>query len=147
MARIKIDLPQAFTFSTSIDIRISDLNYGGHVGNDTILSLLHEARVRFLKHYGYSELNLEGIGIIMGDVAIEYKAEGFYGDRLNIKVCAAEFTRVSFDIFYKIEKEHEGKNIVVAVAKTGIVGYDYNLKKVAAIPEKARLTLTENYSH
>jgi acyl-CoA thioesterase FadM len=146
MARIKIDLPAAFTFSTSIDIRISDLNYGGHVGNDTILSLLHEARVRFLKHHGYSELNLEGIGIIMGDVGIEYKAEGFYGDKLNIKVCADEFTRVSFDMFYKIEKEHEGKNIVVAVAKTGIVGYDYSLKKVAAIPEKAKLTLTENRS-
>jgi acyl-CoA thioesterase FadM len=144
MARIKIDLPAAFTFSTSIDIRISDLNYGGHVGNDTILSLLHEARVRFLKYYGYSELSLEGIGIIMGDVAIEYKAEGFYGDKLNIQVCADEFTRVSFDIFYKIEKEHEGKNITVAVAKTGIVGYDYNLKKVAAIPEKAKLTLAEN---
>ncbi|MBV4358301.1 acyl-CoA thioesterase [Pinibacter aurantiacus] len=147
MARIKIDLPKTFTFSTSIDIRISDLNYGGHVGNDTILSLLHEARVRFLQHYGYSELNLEGIGIIMGDVAIEYKAEGFYGDRLNIQVCADEFTRVSFDIFYKIEKEHQGKNIVVAIAKTGIVGYDYNLKKVAAIPEKAKLTLTGNSSH
>lgn len=147
MARIKIDLPPAFTFSTCIDIRISDLNYGGHVGNDTILSLLHEARVRFLKHYGYSELNLEGIGIIMGDVAIEYKAEGFYGDQLNIHVCSDEFTRVSFDIFYKIEKEHEGKNIVVAIAKTGIVGYDYNLKKVAAIPEKAKLTLTARDSH
>ncbi|MDI3319890.1 acyl-CoA thioesterase [Pinibacter soli] len=147
MARIKIDLPATFTFSTSIDIRISDLNYGGHVGNDTILSLLHEARVRFLKHYGYSELDLEGIGIIMGDVAIEYKAEGFYGDKLKIEVCAAEFTRVSFDIFYRITKEQEGKNIAVAIAKTGIVGYDYTLKKVAAIPEKAKLTLTEKRIH
>jgi len=36
MARIKILLPEHFSFSCSIPIRITDLNYGNHVGNDTV---------------------------------------------------------------------------------------------------------------
>ncbi|MGN6400032.1 MAG: hypothetical protein ACTHMD_06240 [Flavisolibacter sp.] len=54
MARIKINLPENFFFNAAIPIRITDLNYGGHVGNDTILSLLHEARVQFLNHFHYT---------------------------------------------------------------------------------------------
>ncbi len=144
MARIKINLPGHFPFQTIMDIRITDLNYGGHVGNDIILSLIHEARCRFLKSFGYSEQNLEGIGIIMTDAAIEYKAELFYGDAVLINVCAGEFTKVSFDIFYKLEKQlAKDEYITVAHAKTGIVGYDYNLKKVVTIPENVKANLTE----
>ena len=53
MARIKLTLPERFLFSASIPVRITDLNYGAHVGNDTILSLMHEARVQFLRLFGY----------------------------------------------------------------------------------------------
>ena len=80
MARIKLELPETYTFSTLLPIRITDLNYGGHVGNDTVVSLLHEARMQYLSHYGYSELDLGGISLIMGDLAIEYKGEVFYGN-------------------------------------------------------------------
>ena len=69
-----------------IPIRITDLNYGGHVGNDTILSLLHGARVQFLAHHGFKELEAAGVGLIMSDVAIEFKNELFYGDTLIISV-------------------------------------------------------------
>jgi len=75
MARIKIELPGKFIFKTEITIRVSDLNYGGHLGNDSVLSICHEARLRFLKHLGYSELDVEGSGIIMSDAAIQYKGE------------------------------------------------------------------------
>ncbi len=57
MERIKIQLPEKFSFSTTIKIRITDLNYGGHVGNDVFLSLIHEARQQFLIAHGYSELS------------------------------------------------------------------------------------------
>ena len=39
MERVKIHLPDTFAFSTVSRIRITDLNYGAHVGNDTFLSL------------------------------------------------------------------------------------------------------------
>ncbi len=133
MARIKLNLPETLPFSTQISIRITDLNYGNHVGNDTILSLLHEARVQFLKSHDYTELNLGGTSLIMGDVAIEFKAEAFYGDIITAYVGAAEFSRVGFDIYYKLTKQ-EGKEIIVAVAKTGMVCFDYTSRKVTQVP-------------
>ena len=137
MSRIKIDLPSSFPFSTTIAVRITDLNYGGHAGNDAFLALIHEARMQFLKSYGYAELSFAGIGLIMRDAGIEFKDELFYGDAAIISVAATNFTKVSFDLFYKMEKEVNGQTKLVAVAKTGMVGYDYNSKKVAAIPQEA----------
>jgi acyl-CoA thioester hydrolase len=136
MARVKIDLPVPFRFSTTIPIRITDINYGGHVGNDTILSIIHEARLLFLKHNGYTgEMNLDGVGLIMADVAIEFKAELFYGDTVIAAVAATEFSKVSFELYYLLEKEANGLRSKVAVAKTGMVCYNYEKKKVTAVPQ------------
>ncbi|MFY7900844.1 MAG: acyl-CoA thioesterase, partial [Chitinophagaceae bacterium] len=91
MERIKINLPKAFSFSTNIKIRITDLNYGGHVGNDSFLSLIHEARLQYLASFGYSEMNVEGAGLIMADVGLEFKKELQYGDEVKISIQAANF--------------------------------------------------------
>lgn len=138
MARIKIELPASFHFTTSIPVRITDINYGGHVGNDTVLSLIHEARLQFLKHYGYTEMDLAGTGMIMSDVAIEFKNEVFYGDALKVSVAIAEISKVSFALYYKLEKNHNEKLLLVAAARTGMVCYNYALKKIAPFPEIAR---------
>jgi acyl-CoA thioester hydrolase len=138
MARIKIDLPGKFLFSINIPIRITDINFGGHVANETILSIVHEARAKFFQHLGHDELNFWGVGTIMSDVAIEYKDQIYYGDEVFASVTIGEITKVAFDVFYKLEKRSaDGKLATVALAKTWIVCYDYALKKVAAIPQKA----------
>jgi acyl-CoA thioester hydrolase len=134
MPRIKVELPEQFAFSTTIPVRITDLNYGKHVGNDTILSMIHEARVQYLRHLGYGELDLAGTGLIMSDVAIEFKSELFYGDEVFVSVAAGDFSKIFFDLYYKLEKRSGDKTVSVAVAKTGMVCYDYEKKKVAAVP-------------
>lgn len=141
MNRIKIELPGKFNFTTKIPVRITDLNYGGHVGNDTILTLIHEARVQFLRHFGYEELNFGGIGLIMADAGIQFKNELFYGDVIIASVTTGTYSRVSFDIFYKFEKEADGKTVTVATAKTGMVCFDYSNRKTVAVPEEARIKL------
>lgn len=143
MARIKVDLPEQFSFTTTIPIRITDLNYGKHVGNDTVLSLMHEARVQFLQYHGFTELNLAGAGLIMADVAIEFKQELFYPDQIRASVAAGDFTKISFDLYYKFEKTVADKTVIVATAKTGMVCFDYEKKKVTAVPAgvKERLGL------
>lgn len=138
MARIKIDLPGQFSFTTKIPIRITDINYGGHVGNDSILSLIHEARVQFLASFGYSELDMAGTSLIMADVGIEFKHELFYGNSIIASVTAINFSKASFEIYYKLEKEEGDKKLLVAAAKTGMVCFDYKNRKVAVVPEEAR---------
>lgn len=135
MARIKVDLPAAFTFSTQLPVRISDINYGGHLGNDAVLSMLHEARMQFLRHYGYSELDLAGKSLIMADVGIEYKGEGFHGDLLTIQVAVHDLNKYGFDLVYQLKNQ---ENKLIALAKTGMLCFDYTTRKVAALPEAVK---------
>jgi len=141
MARIKIQLPDHFSFSCSIPIRITDMNYGGHAGNDTILSIVHEARMQFLQSFGYSEMQFGGVGMIMADAAIEFKSELFYGDIVIASVAAVEFSKIGFELVYRLEKETNGKKILVAIAKTGMICYDYEKKKIASVPDEAKTRL------
>lgn len=137
MNRVKLSLPEQFSFSTKIRIRITDLNYGGHVGNDSFLSLVHEARQQFLRHHGYGELEFEGIGLIMSDAVIEFKSELNFGDEVEIHVAATDFTRLGFDLYYKMEIVNPSGNILAGKIKTGMLCYDYTAKKVVAIPAAA----------
>lgn len=137
MARIRIELPERFQFSCSIPVRITDINYGGHVGNDTILSLIHEARMQYLRSLGYSELSFAGAALIMADAGIEFKHESFYGDTILCEVAVTEHGKVNFDVVYRMSCMKDDKTVVVALAKTGMVCYNYDLKKVVAIPSEA----------
>jgi acyl-CoA thioesterase FadM len=136
MARMKLELPDRFIFSTEIEVRISDINYGGHLGNDSLLSLIHEARVRFLNEYGFSEFDIGGASIIMSDTAIIYKSESFHGDILTFEVAVADVGRIGCDFYYRIYNKKAGKE--VAHAKTGIVFFDYEKRKVVNVPGKFR---------
>jgi acyl-CoA thioesterase FadM len=136
MSRVVVDLPDKLTFSTVIPVRVSDVNYGGHLGNDALLSMLHEARVRLLSEFGFSELDIGGVGIIMRDVAIVYRSEGKYGDKLLFELGVAGFTGVGFDVYYKVTNQRSGKP--VAEAKTGIVCFDYAQRSVRPVPESFR---------
>ena len=142
MSRVKIELPPRFAFSCKIPVRITDINYGGHVGNDAVLSLIHEARMQFLQHFGYTEMNLAGVGMIMADVAIEFKSELFYGDRVTAYVTISELSKIGFDIIYKLEKEENGASKTVVLAKTGMICYDYNKKKIIQVPEEFKEKLS-----
>ena len=141
MERIRINIPANFNFSTIIKIRITDLNLGGHVGNDTFLALLHEARHEFLKQHGYGETSFEDAGLIMLDAAIEYKKELVQGDEVRISVAADGFDKFGFDLFYKMEIITENGNVLAGKAKTGMLCYDYINKKLIAVPEIAKQKL------
>jgi acyl-CoA thioester hydrolase len=138
MTRVTLDLPEYFSFSTDIPIRISDINYGNHLGHDSIIILIHEARVRFLHAYGFTELDIDGFGLVMTDLVILYKAEGLYGEILTIEVGIQDLTTYGCDLVYRItNKETETE---VARAKTGILIYDYEKRKVVEVPKRFKST-------
>ncbi len=144
MPRVKLDIPETLPFSTEIPIRISDINYGGHLGNDAVLSIVHEARIRFLGSLGYSEKDIEGKGIIMTDAVVVYKSEGFYGDVLRVEVGATDVQAVGCDFVYRLTNTTSGKE--VASAKTGIVFLDYQTRKVSPVPEAFKSKLSAAHS-
>lgn len=149
MHRIKFEavdilISDVFSFSCKIPVRVTDINYGGHVGNDTILSIIHEARMQYLISLGYTEMEFGGTGLIMADVAIKFKQELFYGETILANVTVGKISKISFDLIYKLETDRKSEptnKSLVAIAKTEMVCFDYKKKKIVSIPEAARLKL------
>lgn len=133
MARIKLPIPPNIHFSTKINLRIYDMNYGGHMGNDSVLSIVHEARVRFLQSIAQKERDFYGSGLLMVDSAVLYKKEAFYGDRLTIHITVTEFSKYGFELFYLILNEESQE---IARVKTGLVCYNYTLKELIRLSDK-----------
>ena len=141
MARIKLEIPEKVIDTFRIPIRIADINYGNHVGNDAFVSIIHEARMQWLAQYGYTELKIEGTGLIMSDLVFEFKNESFYGDMVEVKLGVNEISRAGFALYYQLFAKRNTENILLANAKTGMICYDYDSKKVVSIPEKLRTIL------
>ncbi len=133
MSRIKLKIPDTRLFSTEITVRISDINYGNHLGNEMILSFMQETRLRFFQSLGYrDELNIEGIGTIQADAAIEYRGESFHGDVIKCSLFLGDLGRRSIDFYYVLENADNSR--LIARGKTGIAFYDYKLKTTVSIP-------------
>lgn len=141
MARVKIEMPDSFIFSTDIAVRIGDVNYGGHVGHDSVLSITHEARVRLFKSMGASETDVFGGAIVLADAHLSYTNESFYGDTLNVKIARGEFSKSGLELFYLVSERRRG--VEVARVKTGVVFFDYEKRKAMRVPEEFRRLLLE----
>ncbi len=137
-------MPDNSIAKMAIPVRITDINYGNHLGNDTFVSIIHEARVQWLRQAGYTELNIEGAGLILADLAIEFKNEGFYGDVIDVSVSVGEISKVSFELYYHLSTQRNSHTVILAFAKTGMVCYDYAAKKVMPLPAILRQLLQPN---
>ena len=136
MARVQIHLPDHFVFSTDIALYVGHINYGGHLDNALLLSLVSEARARFFKSLGYTELDVEGRGIVVADAALQYQSEAFHGEVLVVDMVADEFRSKGCDLVWRMRDKATQRD--VACGKTGIVFFDYAARKTAAVPESFR---------
>jgi 4-hydroxybenzoyl-CoA thioesterase len=132
MPRIKIELPESFHFSTEIPIYIGHINYGHHLDNAQLISLISEARVRFLKSMGYSEMDVEGVGIIVADVAAQYRSEAFHGETLVAEMGANDFNKYGCDFVWRLSDKASGRE--VARGKHGIMFFDYTARQATSVP-------------
>lgn len=132
MPRIRIDLPEHFLFSTDVQIYLSHINESAHLDNAQLLTLVSEARQRFFQSLGYTQTQVEGVGIVVADAAVQYLSEAFHGETLVIEMTADDFSKHGCDLVYRIRERNSGRE--VARGKTGIVFFDYGMRKVAPVP-------------
>lgn len=138
--RTPIDLPATFAFRTEIPVLASHINYGGHLDNALLLTLVSEARMRFLGSLGYSEKDVEGAGIIVASAAVQYRSEAFHGEILQVEMAAAHWGRCGCELLWRMSEAKSQRE--VARGSTGIVFFDYATRKVAPVPPLARERLS-----
>ncbi len=130
--RVKLKIPDFFHFETLLTIRVSDLNYGGHLGNDSFLTLAHESRVQFFKSMNMTERNFFGSSLIMADSIVIYKSQGFLGNEVSIKISITNCSSHGFQLFYLFHKKKDGLDL--AHIQTSMVFYDYKEGKIVPFP-------------
>ncbi|MDQ6902526.1 MAG: thioesterase family protein [Bacteroidota bacterium] len=142
MVRIRIELPEKCLATFNIPIRITDINYGNHVGNNALVEVIHEARMQFLQEHDFTELEAAGTALIMNELLVEFKSEAFYKDILEVKIFAGEMSRVGFEIYYSISTTRNNQTFFIAKAKTGMVCFNYKEKTVESIPVELKNILS-----
>lgn len=142
MPRLKLDYTAPTLHTTDIPIRVTDLNYGNHLAHDRLVSILHEARVRFFRAFGFEERNTEGRGILLVDLAVTYHREAFYGQTLRVEVAIGEAATRGCELLYRVTDAANGET--VALAKTGIVFIEPASRRVVSIPPAFRALIEKN---
>jgi len=134
MARLTLHFPEdQYCFSTQLTVRITDINAGNHLANDSMISMISEARARFLFAYGVAETRQDGAGIIVTDLATTYKVEAHSRDALLFEVGVMDFNKYGGDIIFRITRPAD--DTLIAMAKSGFVFYNYAQSRVVAMPE------------
>lgn len=133
MPRVKLQEQPQYEFRYEVTLQPRDINYGGHLGNDALVTLIGEARANLLKTLGCSEGEL-GDGrtaIIMADLVVNYRAEAFLFDVLCIDTHVGELSRHGFRLFHRVTRD----NTVIALAETGLMAFDYRQRTIAPVPD------------
>jgi acyl-CoA thioester hydrolase len=140
MPRAKIEEQASYPFSTELDVRVSDLNYGGHLGYDRLLGLAHEARLLLFRELSVTEQDLgDGrTGVVVADVAAVYQGEAFVHEVLSFEIRPVDVGRGSFRLAHRIRKR-DGTN--VALLEIGFAAFDYGTRKPVALPAGFRSAL------
>lgn len=133
MSRVKLTEKQRYEYCYPITLQPRDINYSGHLGVDSLISVIHAARAYIFKSAGISETNLgDGrTGIIMTDVEINLRAEGFMFDNLGVFTHVGELTKKGFRFFHKVSRDDS----TLALAEMGFLTFDYAARKVTPVPD------------
>ena len=132
MQRVKINTPDHFVFSMERTVGISDVNYARHMDSVAMIKVIHEARLQFLASLGFTEANIYGLGMVVTDLAIDFRSESFANDLLIVDVGVSKFNKYGFDIGFQVT--NSAMESVVCNAKLGVVFFDFDKHKLAEVP-------------
>lgn len=135
MPRVKLHEQKTYEFIYHVTVQARDVNSAGHMDHKVILDLIQDARTTILHALGMKESSIDGgqTGVILADLAVNYRAESFAFDKLTVETHFGEYNENNFRIFFRICKD-DGK-CLVALVEAGFVVYDYRNRIIARMPE------------
>jgi acyl-CoA thioester hydrolase len=121
-------------YSTTIELRFSDLDAYGHVNSAVYFTYLETARVKLFSDF-FREVSEQGIFTLVARAECDFKIPILLYDSVVITVQVARLGTSSFDLEYRL---HNGKDTTYATARTTMVCFD-NVKKVTVpVPDSIR---------
>lgn len=143
--RIQLTEKSSYSHAYHTTLKVRDINYGGHLGNDAVAGLLHEARLELLRSLGASEGDLgdSATGIILSDLAIRFVAEAYLFDVIVIETEVEELKRTSLRLCHRIRRGAD----LIALAEVGVVAFVYASRRVGAFPESFVRALRAHSDH
>ncbi len=141
MARVQIDYPERTLFTCDSAVRITDLSAAMHLGFDSLVGIVNDASARFFRQIGVSRGSFSGINTIFSDLAVSYRSEAFHEDRLTIEVAAGDVNENRLELVFRVSSDDDGRE--VALARIGVLFFDYAKRKVVKIPDEVRRRLNE----
>ncbi len=120
-----------FKFSIPIAVRIDDINFSGHVGYQIYLLYFQEARIAYLKNFGFAERDIAGFGMVVVDVHCKYKKELLSGDTFMAQCRVSELRSKTFTMEYRLINDP----VIHAVGSTVNLCIDRQARKAARLPQ------------
>jgi acyl-CoA thioester hydrolase len=144
MPRLKLRQLPAYSHSQRQLVRVTDVNYGGHLATSALVGIIHQARVELLQMMGCSERDLgDGrTGLIQTDMALTLHGEAFLRDELEIDSEVTELKNNTFRMCHAVRRE----GILLALAEMGFAGFCYKQRRLAALPETFRVRIRNFFS-
>lgn len=123
-----------FSYKTSFNLTVRDINYGQHMDHLALLNYLHEARVRCLFSIGCSELNVDGqnSGLVVTELNCKYRRECFYGEQIDITIHLEVLSSTRLNFIYLISKANPSVTIANSVITTAFLNTEH---KIISIPD------------
>ena len=137
MERVKLEFPeQAIVHRHGLMVRVTDMNYGHHLGHDAVISLLHEARAAALAHLGLHEGDMGGYPSVAADLAVQYQAESRWPDALTVETAIPEPARKAITVYHRMRRDSDQR--IVATARLNLMVVDPQAGRAVAVPEAVR---------
>lgn len=109
MARVQIDMPEKFVYSTTLEVRVGDLAGGFHLGNHVLISYFNEVLFQFLRDTDLRRLFDRRNIFINSDLALIYKSESNHWDMLKFDMAVTPSGNSGFDLYFRVTNERTGQ--------------------------------------
>jgi len=116
----------------TLPVRITDVNYGNHLGHTQLIGLMHEARLQLFHMWGLSETHCFGLSLVVRELSIRYSKESFYGDHLDFNIQLGLVKKCSFLLRYTIKRGND----TIATATIELVCLDPHSRRIQSIPSQ-----------
>jgi len=119
---------------TEMKVRFGDTDMLGHVNNASYFTYMEESRIDFL-----AALGLEQVPLILASARVDFLAQTYFSDLLDVETFVSRIGNSSFDIVNRMYRS--GGQDLVFEGVAVVVYFDYATQRAALVPDDLRTQL------